>query len=232
MLEIEGTVSLLLVGRTTLLCEALGVALAFSEHPLVLHPSELQRRTTVPSAEVVLCEITSAADLATVEPLPAVGARVALMTRPSPELVDAAIKQGFSGIVTPFCSLKDLHRCIRQARAGDVYFDEAIQRCLSSVMRGEPTARLSPREREVAIMVAQGYTSRAIGTSLRLSAKTISNHRRNIFRKLGMRDAVSLTRYVIDAGWISGEELPSRPPDSVIGTESEDWPQAKELRRG
>lgn len=202
MLREEGSVSLLLIGRTTLLIEALGVALAFSEHTLVLDFAELGERHSLPRAEVLLCEIGSFEDLHNLDEIPAPGAGIALVTKLTQDLVDAVIKRGILGLVTPSSSLEDIYKCIRHAKRGDVFFDEEIQRCLSGVLRRRGKGQLSAREREVAIMVAKGQTSRAIAEKLLLSEKTVSNHRRNIFRKLGIREAVSLTRYVIDAGWI------------------------------
>src|SRR6186713_954975 len=188
MLREEGFVSLLLIGHTTLMVEALGVALAFSEHTLVLDYAELAERLSIPRAEVLLGEIGSFEDLH--------------------NLVEAVIKRGMLGLVTPSSSLEDIHKCIRHAKRGDVFFDEEIQRCLSGVLRRRGKGQLSAREREVAILVAKGQTSRAIAEKLRLSEKTVSNHRRNIFRKLGIREAVSLTRYVIDEGWIAATDRP------------------------
>jgi len=228
MLREEGFVSLLLIGRTALMVEALGVALAFSEHTLVLDAAELAERQSVPRAEVLLCEIGSFEDLHGLDELPTPGAAIALMTKPTQDLVDAVIKRGFLGLVTPSVSLADLHKCIRHAKGGDVYFDEEIQRCLSGVLRRRGEGQLSAREREVAILVAKGQTSRAIAAKLRLSEKTVSNHRRNIFRKLQIREAVSLTRYVIDAGWIAPTDRPRMISRHAV---DEDWPHAQPLRR-
>jgi len=229
MLREEGFVSLLLIGRTALMIEALGVALAFSEHTLVLDAAELADRESIPRAEVLLCEIGSFEDLHNLDEIPTPGAGIALMTKPTQDLVDAVIKRGILGLVTPLSSLADLHKCIRHAKAGDVYFDEEIQRCLSGVLRRRGEGQLSAREREVAILVAKGQTSRAIAAKLRLSEKTVSNHRRNIFRKLHIREAVSLTRYVIDAGWIAPTDRPRVVPRNAV---EEDWPHAQPLRRG
>jgi two-component system uhpT operon response regulator UhpA len=229
MLREESSVSLLLIGRTPLMIEALGVALAFSEHTLVLDAAELSARETIPRAEVLLCEIGSFEDLHNLDGIPTPGAGVALMTKPTQDLVDAVIKRGLVGLVTPLSSLADLHKCIRHAKLGDVYFDEEIQRCLSGVLRRRGEGQLSAREREVAILVAKGQKTRAIATKLRLSAKTVSNHRRNIFRKLQIREAVSLTRYVIDAGWIAPTDRPRLVPRP---TAEEDWPHTHAIRRG
>ena len=67
----------------------------------------------------------------------------------------------------------------------------------------EPRADpLSPREREVLKLVAEGYTSRRIAEELVISEKTVERHRSNLMDKLGMRDRVELTRYAIRTGLV------------------------------
>ena len=53
-------------------------------------------------------------------------------------------------------------------------------------------AQLSPREREVKRLIAQGYANKAIAAELTISQRTVEAHRYNIFRKLGVRNAVEL----------------------------------------
>ena len=61
---------------------------------------------------------------------------------------------------------------------------------------------LTPREREVVKLVAEGLTSKQIAQTLVISEKTVERHRANILEKLGMRDRVDLTRYAIRHGLI------------------------------
>jgi DNA-binding CsgD family transcriptional regulator len=75
--------------------------------------------------------------------------------------------------------------------------------------------RLTEREQQVAILVAKGQTSRSIARDLNLSLKTVSNHRRNIFRKLRIHDAVLLTHHAVNAGWIAVEETPEVYPEAA-----------------
>ena len=50
--------------------------------------------------------------------------------------------------------------------------------------------------------VAEGYSSREIANTLGISVKTVDRHRTNTLAKLGLRDRLALTRYVIRAGFI------------------------------
>lgn len=57
---------------------------------------------------------------------------------------------------------------------------------------------LTQREREVALAVANGLTSKQIGKALGLSELTVRKHRENIHRKLGIRNLAELARYCLE----------------------------------
>jgi DNA-binding CsgD family transcriptional regulator len=57
-----------------------------------------------------------------------------------------------------------------------------------------PLGALTAREREIALLVADGRTNREVAEQLVLSAKTIEAHLRNIYAKLGVRSRVELAR--------------------------------------
>lgn len=229
----EGNASLILLGSTPLLCEALEVALAFSEHIAFLDSSVLSNDEDLPRVDLLVCEVGAEHVLSKLDLLPPPTQWIAVVTRPSAELIHAAIRRGAAGVITLQSSLQGLLKCIRQVRAGQVYFDDDVQRHLSSSLRDSTAPRLSPRERQVAVLVAKGLTSRAIAARMKLSVKTVSNHRRNIFRKLGVHDAISMTRYVVDAGWLAPSSPGRRSVEPVLGEEAALWPdvQPKHNRR-
>jgi predicted ATPase/DNA-binding CsgD family transcriptional regulator len=68
---------------------------------------------------------------------------------------------------------------------------------------------LSDREREVAVLVAQGCSNRAIGEQLSITLATASRHVANIYRKLGFTSRAQLTAWVLNAGQ---DDLPRCPP--------------------
>ena len=61
------------------------------------------------------------------------------------------------------------------------------------------------REREILLMVAEGYTSRQIAEKLSISPRTAETHRSNIARKLGLRTQAELIHYAIKNGLIQPE---------------------------
>ncbi|HEX4574794.1 MAG TPA: response regulator transcription factor [Gemmatimonadales bacterium] len=81
---------------------------------------------------------------------------------------------------------------------------------LAAVIEGalairRPLEKLSPRQREVLRLLAEGYRTREIARRLRLSVKTIETHRAEAMRRLGIRDLAGLVRYAVRVGLVSLE---------------------------
>ncbi len=69
----------------------------------------------------------------------------------------------------------------------------------------DPLERLTPREREVLILVTQGKTSPEIATFLYISAKTVKTHRANLMEKLEIHDTAGLVRFTIEKGLLPSD---------------------------
>jgi DNA-binding NarL/FixJ family response regulator len=118
-----------------------------------------------------------------------------------------AIGAGASGYVLKSAVDRDLVEACRAAMRGEPFLYPGT---LRSVMRdyleqatttGDSTAEpLSPREREVVKLIAEGNSTREIARLLVISEKTVDRHRANILAKLGMRNRVDITRYAIRRG--------------------------------
>ena len=71
--------------------------------------------------------------------------------------------------------------------------------------------RLTPREREVVVLIARGYTYKETAADLGISVKTLENHMHNIFRKLGVASRHELTTQMYEDGFVNpalADELP------------------------
>lgn len=68
-----------------------------------------------------------------------------------------------------------------------------------------PLEKLSPRQREVLHLLAEGYATREIARRLRLSVKTVETHRAEVMKRLGIHDVARLVRYAIRVGLVSVE---------------------------
>ena len=65
------------------------------------------------------------------------------------------------------------------------------------------TEVLSPREKEVLKLIAEGKSSKEIGELLFISARTVDHHRASIMNKLNLRGTADLTKYAITKGYVS-----------------------------
>jgi DNA-binding CsgD family transcriptional regulator len=75
--------------------------------------------------------------------------------------------------------------------------------------RRRPLTKLSPRQLEVLVMIAEGFHTREIAERHRLSLKTVESHRSSMMKRLGLHDVAALVRYAIRMGLV-----PARPSDS------------------
>jgi DNA-binding CsgD family transcriptional regulator len=78
--------------------------------------------------------------------------------------------------------------------------------------RPSPMLLLSPREQEIARMVAQGYANKTIASVLEISSWTVASHLRRIFVKLRVSSRAAMATSLLGAG---GNELPSLLDDSL-----------------
>jgi DNA-binding NarL/FixJ family response regulator len=120
------------------------------------------------------------------------------------EYLFEALRSGAAGYVLKSAADHDLIEACRAAVRGEAFlYPKAIKALVREFLdTGEARDPLTARELEVVKLIAEGYTSRAIGEELVISEKTVERHRSNILEKLGMRDRVELTRYAIRRGLI------------------------------
>ncbi|MEV4454231.1 response regulator transcription factor [Microbispora sp. NPDC049633] len=87
---------------------------------------------------------------------------------------------------------------VRRVAGGGTAMDpEVIARLLASNARSEPLGRLTPREREVLELMAEGRSNAAIGQRLFLSDSAVGKHTASIFAKLGLAPSDDDNRRVL-----------------------------------
>ena len=116
-----------------------------------------------------------------------------------------AVKVGAAGYILKSETGRDIVDAVRRVHAGEPVFTSGLAGLVLSEFRrvatkdaGEP--RLSPRENEVLLLVAKGYTYGEIAQKLFISQKTVQNHVQNILTKLHLRKRYELMRYAIQRG--------------------------------
>lgn len=124
------------------------------------------------------------------------------------QYVAEARAAGASGYVAKRAADRDIVDACRAATASGAFvypstLSAPLREKLDRAIKPETVERsLTPRESEIAKLVAEGHSSQAIAAMLVISVKTVETHRANIHHKLGIRDRVELTRYAIREGLI------------------------------
>jgi DNA-binding NarL/FixJ family response regulator len=121
------------------------------------------------------------------------------------------LRAGGAGYLLKSAADEELLDAIRAVCRGDAYLPPpAAAMLLRDYMRrsGESSAELaelSPREREVVRLTAEGYDAREIGERLYLSGKTVETYRRRAMEKLGLQTRAELVRYALRHGLLGTE---------------------------
>lgn len=133
--------------------------------------------------------------------------RVLLMTaQERPPLVREAADLGVQGIVMKGSPLSTWRDAVRMVASGARFFCPATAELLRAAdTTGRAADSLSGRERQIVQMIASGKSTKEIAKELELSAKTVSNHRLNVMRKLAIHDVSGITRYAIKRGLVDPE---------------------------
>jgi DNA-binding NarL/FixJ family response regulator len=116
-----------------------------------------------------------------------------------------AVRAGVRGYVLKKQAAADLVRAIREVAGGAVYLSPGISAAVVEAVRTPATPlqeSLTPREREVLQLVAEGKTTKEIASILGVSIKTADAHRTHLMQKLDIHDVAGLTRYAIRQGLI------------------------------
>jgi DNA-binding NarL/FixJ family response regulator len=126
-----------------------------------------------------------------------------------PAYVRAAFRAGGSGYVLKHCAAKDLVTAIREVLAGRSYVTPGISGETGSLPQrsacrpGSAAAALTPRQREVLQLVAEGRSNKEIAALLDISVKAVEFHKSAIARRLGTTRTSDLTKSAIALGLVA-----------------------------
>ena len=119
------------------------------------------------------------------------------------------VRRGVKGYLLKSALADELLLAIRSAGMGKLYLSPTISESVTSMLVnpqqeniGGAADLLTPREREVLQLVAEGHTNASIATLLTISVKTVEKHRANIMTKLEANDLATLIRIAIKKGYI------------------------------
>ena len=117
------------------------------------------------------------------------------------------LKAGAQGYLLKDCAFEELTQAIRLVMAQKTYLSPGIAEILvkdyvtlRSSASQSVSSRLTPREREVLQMIAQGKRTSQIAELLHINVKTVDTHRQQIMHKLRTKSIAELTKYAIREG--------------------------------
>jgi DNA-binding NarL/FixJ family response regulator len=136
------------------------------------------------------------------------GARILILTiHDSEQVVREVLAAGARGFVLKSDAGRDLisavealqnHRSFFTSKVAQMMLDGYLRPQQESNASNQPV--LTPREREVIQLVAEGKSTKEVAIALSLSVKTAETHRTNLMRKLGLHSVADLTLYAVRNG--------------------------------
>ena len=134
----------------------------------------------------------------------------------NPDFVVEVLQCGANGYLLKNTSPEDLYAAVRAVQSGHAFFSPAISKIILDgflqkkqtdvLLPSEPVdskpyrGLLTPREREILQLIAEGKTHLQISNTLHISVRTVDTHRNNIMKKLDLHDAAALVTYAIKQG--------------------------------
>jgi DNA-binding NarL/FixJ family response regulator len=131
----------------------------------------------------------------------------------SPEHVFQSLQAGARGYLLKEAAGSEVVQAVLAVNNGGRYLSQKINELVideylnygAAAAGDSPLTRLSPREREVLQLVAEGKSSAQISHILPLSPKTVETYRSRVMKKLGLNDLSALIKFAIQHGFISKE---------------------------
>lgn len=115
-----------------------------------------------------------------------------------------------NGIIEKSAGLAEMENAINSVANGQTYFGPSIVQSMPELLVSSPTDQtiesLTPREREILQLIAEGHTTKEIADKLGISARTADVHRTHIMQKLNVHNVAGLTRAAIAYGLIKVPE--------------------------
>ena len=117
-----------------------------------------------------------------------------------------ALRSGAAGYLLKNAEPQELVRAVRAAHAGEALLDPVVAARLMETIAADggrgPLDRLTPREREVLVLIARGFPNKRIARELTLSEKTVKTHVGHVLAKLGVSDRTQAAVIAVRAGLV------------------------------
>lgn len=124
-------------------------------------------------------------------------------------MVQQLLRRGVKGYLLKDAVTEELLLAVRSVSKGKLFLSPTISDTVMTMLLSPPDDSaesladlLTPREREVLQLVAEGHTNNSIASTLNISVKTVEKHRANVMTKMEVNDLASLIREGIKQGLI------------------------------
>jgi DNA-binding NarL/FixJ family response regulator len=124
------------------------------------------------------------------------------------EYVDHALRAGAAGYLLKSSGRAELGLAVRAVADGEAWLTPAVSKKVMAAYplgRRGPVSPLTPRQREILGLIAEGHSTKAIAYRLAVSAKTVETHRRQLMDRLDIHEIAGLVRYAIRTGMVRAE---------------------------
>jgi len=128
------------------------------------------------------------------------------------DFVSQALRAGASGYLPKDATAMELELAIRTVLSGQTYLSprvsrELVDRFIRGASAGQsPLELLTPRQREILQLIAEGHSTKKIASLLRVSVKTVESHRALLMDRLGIHDIAGLTLFAARAGLVEPDK--------------------------
>ncbi|MBB6177013.1 DNA-binding NarL/FixJ family response regulator [Anoxybacillus tengchongensis] len=185
-LLLEGFPDVEVVGEASNGCDA--ITLALKHHPDVIlldlsMPTGLDGFTT---AKTIMDELEDV--------------KIIVLTMHDEEIyVQKAIQYNIHGYLLKNSQTNDLYEALQVVYGGKRFYRTHIpdEHLAKMFAEKEPKSPLTNREREIVRLTFLGYTNNQIANKLKISPKTVENHKTNIMQKLGIKEKHELIQYAL-----------------------------------
>jgi DNA-binding NarL/FixJ family response regulator len=140
-------------------------------------------------------------------------ARVIILSGHSDEAhVLQALRAGASAYVLKNSAPRELEMAIQAVGRGEIFLSPAISKQVIDVVLKQPEKQsslldlLTPRQREILQLIAEGQSSKKIAQLLDASVKTVESHRASLMERLDIHDVAGLVRFAIRNGLVSPDQ--------------------------
>jgi len=124
------------------------------------------------------------------------------------EYVSQALRSGASGYLLKDASPMELDLALRAVARGEIYLSPRVSEVVvEKYVRSEDGGRdrldaLTPRQREILRLIAEGRSTKQIAAQLGVSVKTVETHRALLMERLNIHDLAGLVRFAVRAGLV------------------------------